>query len=114
VVLRLLRITRRILARRLIGRLRRTNRRPLLEVLGITARPIGRVSLACLRLVGVVGGVCQGFFRLCPLSAYATRPQVAILPNPAVMTSCVRISIEMFFDFCTSLYKVCRVPSAAG
>jgi len=62
-----------------------------------------------LLLVGEAGGVSQGFFRLCPLSAYATMPNVPTAPNPAVTTSGMRSSIEMFFDFGRPLYKV---PSA--
>lgn len=85
-----------------------------LRVTGIAPRLVCAARRARFGLVGEVGGVSQGFFRLCPLSAYATMPQVAVAPNPAVMTSGMSSSIEMFFDLGTALYKLCRVPSAAG
>jgi len=109
-VLRLLRI---ILVRflRLIGRLRRTKRRRL-AILAIFGPMFVVESRACFRLVGEPGGVSQGFFRLCPLSAYAAMPQVTTDPNPAVITSGVKISIEKIFIVGTAYIRCakCRVP----
>jgi hypothetical protein len=93
--------------RRFPNRRLRLNR--VLPTRGIVARLSCAVVRARLLLVGEAGGVSQGFFRLCPLSAYATMPNVPTAPNPAVTTSGIRSSIEMFFDFGWPLYKV---PSA--